>query len=845
MNQPAGEITLTPDHYSQHLLPSDSTQEEEDADEAISDLGFTASVKSCYMFGSFHSPSSEETNVTPISGAENKAVDNQVCRKLLQDDSVTKFCLDSFASIASDDLFGSLRSPSNEQLNFTPLLSAEDQTKDIDDPGKLLLPVSEDTVSILDESCLHANVSQVILLQSEEPRAQGFDGRSRDNANSHPDNAYFPGTIPLSGTFTSQLSSSFGQSIDFTNVNSDYASPITMKMECSRENKIVLEYSDPDIDHHNIPWKTTSSRTGPILLKSSRARQCMTDKTFNKSTATQSQNRLVPVSSTEEAGSDEDEDGQADTCQGQIYHSPDNKDLDVTMKSLEISLPLVKTPLHSGTFIQEIHFSSPEEQLIIGEYSPNNALPQATPGVPSHDVAILIPNMPQTHAEVCLQRLTMPQPNIDAEVPSIGVPQPVAGKPMQHLPTSSQPAFPPPQLSLMDSMASLRPLVDSQAPQGAFSVHKAPRDITGHGSTALRTVRKEDENYVDMSGCQIQYKNALVNKNVHPGKTNFEELQQISYDCQPYAEEGFESDMEASSNVQVDPSESEMNTSSHPTVERLSLEDDAERFSSVDSDGYARFKERDDVDYLTPVFRDHFKPLKVRPKSSAEFPLPPVPGVQKRPFSVAAVPGDQKRSFSVADHHRNTELPPFQTVTEEIKSKQEKDQEADESQKMIRVRGLKSSHSLHALELFFENEKKSGGGEIEKLEWKKNKEEAVITFKHPSVVKSVLEKQKRESFYLEETRLTVEEYVPFSPDPIRLFLKNLSPSTTQELLVLYLEPCCKAIPVEILFKRLPGTALVTFSEPPDVKKLLVRVKEKPFEGQYIQVIRVPITRQFN
>ncbi|KAL3863571.1 hypothetical protein ACJMK2_005322 [Sinanodonta woodiana] len=161
---------------------------------------------------------------------------------------------------------------------------------------------------------------------------------------------------------------------------------------------------------------------------------------------------------------------------------------------------------------------------------------------------------------------------------------------------------------------------------------------------------------------------------------------------------------------------------------------------------------------------------------------------------------------------------------------------------MIRVRGIAKSISKDALEMFFENTRKSGGGDIENLEWERKKGEAFITFKGPSVVQRVLEKQKREPFYLEKAELSVEEYVPPPLDPLRLFLKNLSAGITEEYLILYLEPCCNALPTKIHFGRLPGTALVIFSEEPDIGLLLGKVKEKALQGQYIEVTRVPVTR---
>ncbi|KAK3589891.1 hypothetical protein CHS0354_015917 [Potamilus streckersoni] len=184
----------------------------------------------------------------------------------------------------------------------------------------------------------------------------------------------------------------------------------------------------------------------------------------------------------------------------------------------------------------------------------------------------------------------------------------------------------------------------------------------------------------------------------------------------------------------------------------------------------------------------------------------------------------------------------MQAAIEEVEKKCLRSEKEDEFPRMLRVKGFTRSVSHETLEMFFENTKRCGGGEIESIEFGRSRKEVFITFKDPTVVQSVLEKQKRERFSLEKMELTVEEYVPSPPDPLRLFLTNLSPRVTHECLLLYLEPCSNSAVVEVLDGRSSGTALVTFSEPPDIDWLLKRVKEKPLEGNYIQVKRVPVTR---
>ncbi|KAK3600834.1 hypothetical protein CHS0354_014195 [Potamilus streckersoni] len=437
---------------------------------------------------------------------------------------------------------------------------------------------------------------------------------------------------------------------------------------------------------------------------------------------------------------------------------------------------------------------------------------------------------------------------------------------MQHVPTTSQNTCPLPEASSMYCMPNSSHQFGTQPPHGYISGLEEPRDrprsaasqagpveedissvnMTGKPQCSSKSfeqtktidrhervtveqdprMRKRDDSDMNKDKPKLNQEQFPYNKDSpknkgHPDRGNLGHSQIISND----GNERFKSHKDTSLDAQVGHIERGMNIIK--TVAGLPSDNHAQTL--VDREEYAVIKETDDAsDYLDPICRKtrpDSKTLKPRPRSSAEFPLPLVPGVQKKPFIEADV-----RMKTVQSHDKSA-------VAEETESRPQH----HETPRMIRVHGLAMSISKDTLELFFENTKKCGGGEIENLEWERKKGEAFITFKDPSVVQSVLEKQKRESFYLENTKLSVEEYVPHPVDPLRLFLKNLSIEITKECLSLYLEPRCRATPTEIHMGRLPGTALVTFSEPPDVGLLLRKVKEKTLQGQYVQVIRVPVT----
>uniref|UniRef100_K1RBT7 N-myc-interactor n=1 Tax=Magallana gigas TaxID=29159 RepID=K1RBT7_MAGGI len=76
----------------------------------------------------------------------------------------------------------------------------------------------------------------------------------------------------------------------------------------------------------------------------------------------------------------------------------------------------------------------------------------------------------------------------------------------------------------------------------------------------------------------------------------------------------------------------------------------------------------------------------------------------------------------------------------------------------IRVSSLPPNISEELINDFFENTKRSGGGEVECVAHDETKKTAIITFQDPSVVRSVLKKHKTKPLTMDEMQLQIEEH---------------------------------------------------------------------------------------
>ena len=130
------------------------------------------------------------------------------------------------------------------------------------------------------------------------------------------------------------------------------------------------------------------------------------------------------------------------------------------------------------------------------------------------------------------------------------------------------------------------------------------------------------------------------------------------------------------------------------------------------------------------------------------------------------------------------------------------------------VRGLSPQTTDQAVQLFFENQRRTGGGEIENLE-RCQPDVAHITFVKAEVATRVLKNVKLE---LEGYQLQLKEKQPklFLPkDRKRLYVENINPNTTKDSLMNYMEVRTHKEVCETQFGD-NGNALLVFSEEPGI-----------------------------
>ncbi|KAK3094887.1 hypothetical protein FSP39_007507 [Pinctada imbricata] len=163
---------------------------------------------------------------------------------------------------------------------------------------------------------------------------------------------------------------------------------------------------------------------------------------------------------------------------------------------------------------------------------------------------------------------------------------------------------------------------------------------------------------------------------------------------------------------------------------------------------------------------------------------------------------------------------------------------------VIEVRGFKDSTSPDTIEMYFENKRRSGGGEIKGINSEKMEDGVVfIEFEEESVMESVLSKKHK----IDGAHVEVIKYEPPPPPkPVptynnKVFIKNINPITSRDGLENFLEAKANAIPTDVVFGIEEGIALVTFEEEIDFEKLKLACQKKSLDKFYMKIQRVPIT----
>ncbi|XP_062604645.1 protein mono-ADP-ribosyltransferase PARP14-like [Saccostrea cucullata] len=185
---------------------------------------------------------------------------------------------------------------------------------------------------------------------------------------------------------------------------------------------------------------------------------------------------------------------------------------------------------------------------------------------------------------------------------------------------------------------------------------------------------------------------------------------------------------------------------------------------------------------------------------------------------------------------------PLSGGSEERAPAQEEEEETEEETSFdtVKVR-LRKPMSQDAIENYFENTRKSGGGDIESFKVIKEEDEqiieALITFRQSSDAKSCLERKHT----ISGQNLTVEKYDENDPEKWeinKVLVSRLNPETTDDTLMNYLEPVAGVDPLEVVRGSEPDSAIVVFDEKPDFSKMSKRCKSKKLEGKtvFIQMV---------
>ncbi|XP_062593153.1 protein mono-ADP-ribosyltransferase PARP14-like, partial [Saccostrea cucullata] len=160
----------------------------------------------------------------------------------------------------------------------------------------------------------------------------------------------------------------------------------------------------------------------------------------------------------------------------------------------------------------------------------------------------------------------------------------------------------------------------------------------------------------------------------------------------------------------------------------------------------------------------------------------------------------------------------------------------------VKVTNLPPKTSEDQIELFFENSRKSGGGEVEKVEFDEDSNSAVVWFKDADLVKSVLQKQESSALLINKQEIEVEEYHPPADseseaesdleeeEVTAVKVMNLPPKATEEQIELFFENPRKSGGGEVEkveFDKDSNSAVVWFKDPEIVASVLQKHQSSP------------------
>ncbi|XP_066276881.1 protein mono-ADP-ribosyltransferase PARP14-like isoform X2 [Branchiostoma lanceolatum] len=172
------------------------------------------------------------------------------------------------------------------------------------------------------------------------------------------------------------------------------------------------------------------------------------------------------------------------------------------------------------------------------------------------------------------------------------------------------------------------------------------------------------------------------------------------------------------------------------------------------------------------------------------------------------------------------------------------DETDEEIQGIIEVDNISPKTSDDTLQLYFENKRRSGGGDI--LKFERKGDTALIAFENEGVVKSAI---ARGPHVLDEFVLTVksvslkqkERHRNLPMDTNRVLLRGVKDTTTEETLRLYVENRSGAEEdIMFLYAEEPGVVLVTFFELIDLDRFIGRCSQRQLDGADVKAERLPV-----
>ncbi|XP_002732880.1 protein mono-ADP-ribosyltransferase PARP14-like [Saccoglossus kowalevskii] len=158
----------------------------------------------------------------------------------------------------------------------------------------------------------------------------------------------------------------------------------------------------------------------------------------------------------------------------------------------------------------------------------------------------------------------------------------------------------------------------------------------------------------------------------------------------------------------------------------------------------------------------------------------------------------------------------------------------------IEVSGYSQNTSDDTLLFYFENKRRSGGGDIVESDngFRRKGNRCYITFQNPSVVQSVL---SRASHVLNGRTLQIKTVRPAEIDNNKLVIKNISEHTTKDGLGYFLKDLTKSKVLNIAYlNEDKNCAIITFAESINVQNIVAKNEKSPAILDGISLTLLPL-----